>query len=248
MKKPSFSFFGVLSTACLLAGCGASRLSNVGEPPEMSQIQDPTLINGYQPISMPMPFPEPERQSVNSLWQTGSRAFFKDQRANRVGDVIRVIVDLNRTNKVDTKHQYKSEPSTSSSANNLFGFESKFPSILPKAVKPGSLLNLSSKVDNKGTSFIERTDNLELKIGATIIQILPNGNLVIQGRQEVLMETELRIVEIRGVIRREDIASDNTIPYSKIAEARIAYGGRGTLTDMNTMPWGQQVLNKIMPW
>lgn len=236
-------------SSCMLSGCNlATKLSNVGDPPDMSQIQDPTLVSSYRPVSMPMPTPEPERHSVNSLWQTGSRAFFKDQRANRVGDVITVIVDLNTKSKIDSTHTYNRTSKNQSNVNNFFGYESKFKNIFPSAVNPASLIDMTSNPNQTGTGKFERKDELDLKIGATIVQILPNGNLVIQGRQEILIQKDLRIVEVKGIIRREDIASNNTIPYSKIAEARIAYGGRGDVSDSYSVPWGQQVLNKILPW
>lgn len=250
MKKITpFRLSITILSSCLLSGCNlATKLSNVGDPPDMSQIQDPTLVSSYRPVSMPMPAPEPERHNVNSLWQTGSRAFFKDQRANRVGDVITVIVDFDTKNNIDANNTYNRTSKIQSGVNNFFGYESKFKNIFPPAVDPSNLINTVSNPSNTGNGKLNRNEKLDLKIGATIVQILPNGNLVIQGRQEILMQTELRIVEVKGIIRREDIASDNTIPYSKIAEARIAYGGRGDISDTLSVPWGQQALNKILPW
>lgn len=240
----------IILSSCTLTGCNlATRLSNVGDPPDMSQIQDPTLVNGYRPVSMPMPTPEPERHSVNSLWQTGSRAFFKDQRANRVGDVITVLVAFDTTSlNIDSNYTYNRTSKLNAGVSNFFGYESKLKNVFPPAVDPASLINTISNPNNAGTGKLQRKEKMDLKIGATIVQILPNGNLVIQGRQEILMQNELRIVEIKGIIRREDIASDNTVPYEKIAEARIAYGGKGDVTDSLSVPWGQQALNKILPW
>jgi flagellar L-ring protein precursor FlgH len=248
MKKSILLMTAFFMTTSL-SGCGlVSKLSNVGDPPDMSHIQNPTLAQDYRPVSMPMPQPEPERSNNNSLWQTGSRAFFKDQRANRVGDVITVLVALDDKAKIDSNNTYNRQAAHTSSLTNFLGLESKLPMFLPKAVNPTRLTNTNSNSQDTGRGLLDRKDTLDTKIGATIIQILPNGNLVIQGRQEILFGTELRVIDVRGVIRREDIASDNTIPYSKIAEARIAYGGRGDITDVSSVPWGQQVLNKILPW
>lgn len=248
MKKSTLLIVAFSMTTSL-SGCGlVSKLSNVGDPPDMSHIQDPTLAHDYRPVSMPMPQPEPERSNNNSLWQTGSRAFFKDQRANRVGDVITVLVTLNDKAKIDSNNTYNRQATHASNLTNFFGVESKLKTFLPKAVSPASLTNTGSNSQDTGRGLLDRKDTLDTKIGATIIQILPNGNLVIQGRQEILFETELRIIDVRGVIRREDVASDNTIPYSKIAEARIAYGGRGDITDVSSVPWGQQALNRVLPW
>ncbi|WP_032112802.1 flagellar basal body L-ring protein FlgH [Candidatus Paracaedibacter symbiosus] len=251
MKKTTLPILTMILSGCALSGCSGSlvaRMTNVGDPPDMSQTQNPTLMDGYRPVSMPMPYPEPELTNVNSLWQTGSRAFFKDQRANRVGDVITVLVDLNDKSKIDSNNTYNRNASHVSNVTNFLGFESKFSAIFPKAVNPANLTNTGSNSQDTGRGLLDRKDILELKIGATIIQVLPNGNLVIQGRQEILFETELRIVEVRGIIRREDIASNNTVPYEKISEARIAYGGRGDVSDVSSVPWGQQTLNRILPW
>lgn len=214
----------------------------------MSQIQDPTLVNGYRPVTMPMPATEPKRQNNNSLWQTGSRAFFKDQRANRVGDVITVLINIDDNGKIDSNNTYQRDATQTNGISNLFGLEARLPALLPKAVNSAALIGSTSKTKSVGKGSFDRKDSLSIKIGATIIQVLPNGNLVIQGRQEVLFETELRIIDVRGVIRREDITATNSISYSKIAEARISYGGRGDVSDVSSVPWGQQVLNKIMPW
>lgn len=240
----------VLSIGCL-SGCNVvQRMANIGDAPEKSQIQNPTLVEGYRPVSMPMPAPEPESQSVNSLWQTGSRAFFKDQRAGRVGDIITVNVNIAEENvKVDSTNTYNRNTTIQAGAPNLLGYESKLKHIFPKAaVDPSSLVSTNTNSQARGTGKLDRKDTLKLKVGATIIQILPNGNFVIEGRQEVLFSTDLRIVEVKGIIRREDIASDNSIAYSKISEARISYSNRGDATDVSSVPWGQQAINRIWPW
>lgn len=234
-----------------LSGCNiVQQMAYVGEVPEKSQIQDPTLVEDYHPVSMPMPTPEPQSQSVNSLWQTGSRAFFKDQRASRVGDIITIDVDMKEeTVKTDSTTTFDRGATNRSSMPNLLGYESKLKYIFPKAaVDPNNLINTNSATHQNGTGKLERKDTLKIKIAATIVQILPNGNLVIQGRQEVLFSRDLRIVEIKGIVRREDIASDNSIPYSKISEARISHTSKGDVSDMSTIPWGQQALTRIWPW
>ena len=245
--KPSYLF--VILGSTFLSGCNlAERLSNVGEPPEMSQIQDPTLVPSYQPVTMPMPLPESEQRTANSLWQTGSRAFFKDQRAGRVGDILTILVDINDQNKIDSTYNTSRATTNKANLNKFFGFESKLDKVFPKAVDPTNLVDLSSTPTVTGKGLQDRKDKLDLKVAAIITQVLPNGNLVVQGRQEVRITGELRLVEIKGIIRREDISSSNTINYSKIAEARISYGGRGDISDANSTPWGQQVTNKILPW
>jgi flagellar L-ring protein FlgH len=233
----------------LLSGCNlAQRLSTVGDPPQLSHIQDPTLVEGYQPVSMPMPFPEGHTRKVNSLWETGSRAFFKDQRAGRAGDVLTVIVDLNDVAKFDSNPKLERDAKYTMNVPNFFGYESKFQKIFPNAVTPTPLINTNSKPSVNSKATYDRKDTVSTKIAATIIQVLPNGNMVIQGRQEIRVQNEVRELEVHGIIRREDITSGNTIHHSKIAEARFSYGGRGDISDMTSQPWGYQVVEKILPW
>lgn len=248
MKHPLTPY--ILLSSSLLSGCNmAEKLSNVGEPPQLSQIQNPELVEGYEPVTMPMPEPEGQHNHINSLWQRGSRAFFKDQRAFRVGDVLTVRIDYTDTAKIDDKLETNRDLTSSSSITNLMGYEKYLPNIFPDTVDKTNLTNIGpNKTDLKGKGAKERKDTINLELAATIIQNLPNGNLVIQGRQDVRVSGELKTVEIRGIIRREDILSDNSITYDKVAEARISSVTKGEISDLNTTPWGQEVLNKVLPF
>ncbi|MCX7338503.1 MAG: flagellar basal body L-ring protein FlgH [Alphaproteobacteria bacterium] len=240
----------------LLSGCNlAEQLSTVGDPPPLSQIQDPTRVSGYQPISMPMPQPTllPGR-GQNSLWETGSRAFFKDQRANKVGDIVTVLVNIDQKESIEMTPNIQRTTSGNTTVTNALGLETQALKMLPKKQQgaPGvanpNWLNFNSNPSLTGSAKYNVADKMNFKVAASIIQILPNGNMVIQGRQEIRLVNEVREVQVLGIIRREDIASSNTIQGEKISELRISYGGRGELTDMQAFPWGQQVLNKVMPF
>jgi flagellar L-ring protein FlgH len=120
--------------------------------------------------------------------------------------------------------------------------------MLPKAVTASSLLSLSSGNNNTGTGQIKRNEAVTLSIGGVVTQVLPNGNLVIMARQELRVNSELRVLEVSGVVRPQDIASDNTVDHDRMAEARISYGGRGQLTNQQTPRWGQQMLDALLPF
>jgi flagellar L-ring protein precursor FlgH len=238
-----------LTTCLFLPGCFAGRmLAEVGDRPALSKIQDPTLADSYRPVSMPMPYPEKQHMKVNSLWETGSRAFFKDQRAGKVGDILTVLVDIDDKAKFDNTTNLQRQPTSTMNVTNVMGLEGQLKNLFPKAVTPTPFINTNSNSQLSGTGKYDRKDQIKLKVAVTIIQVLPNGNLVIQGRQEVSLFNEMRIVDIAGIVRREDIKSDNTVPYEKLAEARIGYGGQGDVTDTSTFPIAMQVLNKISPW
>jgi flagellar L-ring protein precursor FlgH len=243
----------VVSTS-LLVGCDGTldRLNNVGQAPKLSAIDDPTTKPGYKPVSMPMPTPEPIAYAPNSLWRAGSRTFFKDQRARRVGDLLTVRVTINDTAQV--ANETKLSRATTDAAN-VGGLPGAILSpILPSSVKPGNntgvapLINNNSTTTNDGNGSVNRSEQLTTNIAAMVTQILPNGNMVIEGKQEIRVNFEMRELIVAGVVRPADIASDNTIDSTKIAEARIAYGGKGQITDLQQERYGQQVVDVLMPF
>lgn len=236
---------------CLfLSACQmAERLSNVGEPPELSQIQDPTLVADYEPVTMPMPMTKRQTTRINSLWQSGARAFFKDQRACQVGDVLTVKIDLFEKIELDKDFQANRKTLDASNITNLFGYEEYLGNIFPSTVDKNKLTTVNSVANiNSMGNVKKREDTLKVELAATIIQILPNGNMVIEGRQDIRMSGELKTVDLKGIIRREDILSDNSITYDKVAEARISSVGKGEMSDLARVPWGQEVLDKVLPF
>ncbi len=130
----------------------------------------------------------------------------------------------------------------------VLGFETDFSQVLPDAVDPNNLVDFNSTTSNSGAGTVNRTEDIELKIAAVVTQVLPNGNLVIHGRQEMRVNFEVRELQVAGIIRREDITSTNTIKFDQIAEARIAYGGRGQITDVQQPRYGQQIFDIIFPF
>ena len=232
--------------ALALTGCGAlSRLSEVGRAPGMTPSADPTKEPGWRPITMPMPRRETTPNEANALWRPGSRAFFKDQRAAQVGDIVTVLVTMNDSANLSNATSASRTGAESAGMPNLFGMEA----LLPKTiVDPSKLLTSSSSNNNTGTGQIKRAEALTLRLAGVVTQVLPNGNLVISARQEVRVNSELRELQVTGVIRPQDIASDNTVLHDRMAEARIAYGGRGQLMDMQTPRWGQQIMDIVLPF
>ena len=232
-----------------LSGCATlDRLSQIGKEPDLHEIQNPVQELGYEPIILPMPKEETVASSANSLWQNGARAFFKDQRASGVGDILTVEIEIADSATIANTTERKRDSTEDLAATSLFGYEQAFGTILPEAVDPTDLVDLSTDSDHKGVGTIDRSETVSLKVAALITQVLPNGNMVIQGRQEVRINFEVRELLVHGVVRPEDIASDNTIDYEKIAEARIAYGGRGQLSDVQQPRYGTQLLDVIYPF
>ncbi len=249
-----------------LPGCNlAERFSTIGEPPQLTQIKDPRDVPGYEPVHLPMPdATKLAERSSNSLWQTGSRAFFKDQRACKVGDVLTLEVNIDRKQNMQMSPDIEQTNSMATTVTEVMGqalpIQRRIARLLPgkqnndamnlstSGVKPGTWASTSSNPIHKATATYDVQDKMQFNMAAIIIQILPNGNMVVQGREEVRLVNELREIEIKGIVRREDISSNNTVASQKIAQLRISYGGRGDLSDAQSAPWGQQYLNKLLPF
>jgi flagellar L-ring protein precursor FlgH len=240
--------FSVVFVPLMLAGCGAfTRLSEVGAPPRMSPIVDPTKAPGYRPVSLPMPAPASAPLVADSLWRTGSRAFFKDQRAAVVGDLVTVLVNIADTAALQNKTSAVRNSSENMGVPDLLGLQSSIPKIFGGS-SAASLVSTTSADNNTGTAAITRNESVTLRLAGVVTQVLPNGNLVVVARQEMRVNSELRELTVSGVIRPEDIASDNTITHDRMAEARISYGGRGDLTYVQSPPYGQQILDAVKPF
>ena len=236
----------VVALAALNGGCSAiDRLVSVGEKPKLAAIENPTAKPGYKPVQMPMPTPQPASYSPNSLWRNGSRAFFKDQRAQQVGDILTVAVKITDKAEFANESQRSRKNNENSQIDSFFG-KTKLP-ILNKDL-PVNLLTADSTASSDGKGSINREETLQTNVAAVVTQVLPNGNLVIEGKQEVRVNYELRELIVAGIVRPEDIQSDNTIDSTKIAEARIAYGGRGQITDVQQPRYGQQVMDIVLPF
>jgi flagellar L-ring protein FlgH len=235
------------SLAVLLANCSSlDRLRNIGEQPNLEAIQNPTTRAGYKPVQMPMPAPQPAIYQPNSLWRTGSRAFFKDQRANQIGDILTVQIKITDRAQFENETQRSRKNLENSGVDNFIG--SKAISATSAFAPPFRILTADSNGSSEGKGSIDRKEELLTNLAAVVTQVLPNGNLVIEGKQEIRVNFEVRELIVAGIVRPEDIQSDNTIESTKIAEARIAYGGRGQITDVQQPRYGQQVLDVLLPF
>ncbi len=242
----------IISTALVLSLSACSsieRLSRVGETPEFSRIENPQDKRGYKPVSMPMPEPEVATREMNSLWSSNRSAFFEDQRAKDIGDILTVTIDMENEAEMESTSSRSRSAGENAGINNLAGFEDTLSSkLLPDGANLATLLDLNSTSNNNNTGSTESEDELTLRVAAVVSQILPNGNMVITGRQEVRVNYEKRILEVAGVIRPEDIGIDNSIAHDKIAEARIGYGGKGYISDVQKPRLGQEILDIFMPY
>ena len=237
----------MLTIIGVTSGCsGIDRLSQIGEQPRLSAIENPTTQPGYKPVQMPMPKPETVSYNPNSLWRNGSRSFFKDQRAHQIGDLLTVTVNIT------DQANFANETQRSRTATEDSGITAFLGSALlgsnSRTALPGRFLTADSASGTDGKGSIVRQETLQTNVAAIVTQVLPNGNLVVEGKQEIRVNYEKRELIVAGIVRPEDIQSDNTIDSSKIAQARIAYGGHGEISDIQQPRYGSQVMDVLLPF
>ncbi len=247
----------ILPVAAILAlGTGVSgcsnlmRLTEVGSEPSLSEYKNPTQAPGYEPVSLPMPAPYVPADNPNSLWRPGAKAFFKDIRAKDVGDILTVRLKLNDKAKLENKTKRGRDDSEKQETNILLGYEASFNHIFGNdaVAQGGTMFDFGTKMDTEGDGEIDRSEEIELTVAAVVTQKLPNGALAIMARQEVRVNYELREMLVTGVVRAQDIDADNSVSHEKIAEMQVAYGGRGTLSDLQQPRWGTQVWDILFPF
>ena len=247
LSRPTVLLTLALSLA--LGGCNAlTRLSEVGSPPAFTTVSNPAVLHENQPVVMPMPEPVRVAHHPNSLWRPGSRHFLKDQRAAEVGDLVTVVIQIADSAEISNSTNRSRAASEDASLNNLLGYEQALDHLFPQEIDNIDLVDADSASNTTGQGAVNRDEEINLRVAAVVTQVLPNGNMVIAGRQEVRVNFELRQLQVAGVIRPEDITSTNTVGFDQIAEARIAYGGRGTISDVQAPRYGQEIYDIFWPF
>jgi flagellar L-ring protein precursor FlgH len=254
-----------LIAACALSvtACAATdRLAQVGRTPDMSPIDNTAATMGV-PYSAGRNGIEQSRTiaelqalaaahnrqaNPNSLWRSGSKSFFGDPRASQVGDILTVSIDIADRAQVNNQTARSRTTAEDSDLTNFFGGEAALDQFLNDAVDPASLASFGSSSSLQGAGSVNRSETIEMTAAAIVVEVLWNGNMVVHGRQEVRINNEVRELLISGIVRPQDIAPDNTIEHTKIAEARISYGGRGHISEMQRPPIGQEIYNILWPF
>lgn len=238
-----------------LAGCSSDPFK---QDPNITDIS----LNGQtmpemQFVSVPMPPPKtpriPDRAEKSSLWAPGSGGFFADQRASQVGDILTIVIEIKDEASLSNASTRTRSGGGTLGYPKFFGYGNKLDNILPDVGEDDlpegqDIVDVTSQISALGRGSINRDEQISLKVAAMVVQQLPNGNLVIAGRQEVKVNSELRELRVAGIIRPQDVQTNNTIPYEKMAEARITYGGRGQISRQQKSGYGEGALNIILPF
>ncbi len=239
----------------LLSSCGAAgRLQNVGKAPRFSA-PEPVAVVAVEPsLARPVaggvavPLAPPAAAPSASLFRAGAGDLFRDQRAARVGDVLTIRINVADRAIVDNATSRERSGSENAGLAQLLGLNTLLQRVLPGEPDTGNLVEANSRSRSGGSGNTARSETINMTVAAVVTDVLPNGNFLIRGRQEMRVNFELRELVVTGMIRPQDIGRDNSIQHSQIAEARIAYGGRGQITDAQQARWGQQIYDALFPF
>lgn len=262
---------GLLGALTALAGCNG-QLDHLGREPTFSPVAetrepiDPSLpsaptafpiqtsgIGGPQPVALARAHAAsygriPRGETPASLWNSGPNSLFGDRRARTIGDILTILIDINDEAELNNTTTRNRTGSDSVTVPNLYGLERLADTILPGANALNPAVTAETAAATTGTGQVAREEEISLRIAATVVDVLPNGHLVITGSQEVRVNFELRDLQIAGIIRPEDITRQNTVTLDKVANARVAYGGRGIINDLQQPRIGRQMVDMLSPF
>jgi len=244
---PCFQKYVLWTLVGVVAGCG--RMDHIGKPPSFT----PTK-NAREEVAMLDPGLPVQSANNNvpfgqaSLWSAGKRSLLGDRRAARRGDIMTVVIEIDEEARISNATQRSRNGSEDLAIPDLFGLPQRANPDLPNGATLDPAVGIESRSRSGGDGSVRRSEELTLRVAATVMRVLPNGVLEIQGSQEVRVNFELRELLVTGFVRPEDISRQNEITYDKIAAARISYGGRGQITDVQQPRIGQQVLDAILPF
>jgi flagellar L-ring protein precursor FlgH len=236
--------------ATVAVGCSSAKsVLDVGKEPTLSPVgsgikQPPLTPAAYSPAHPVVQPPQAPHYST-SLWNSRGADLFRDRRARRLGDILTVTISIKDKATLDNRSKRTRD------ASHGLGFDLAYDidAIGAKTAGKGAgTTGLKSNTASDGKGEIERSESIDLRLAAVVSDVLPNGNLLIQGSQEVRVNYELRVLTFTGVVNIADIKADNTIPYERIAEARISYGGRGRSMEVQQPAWGHQLIDKYSPF
>lgn len=252
--KPAPLLTLTLIAATGFAGC--AKYSEHRDPQLSGMVLDAGTMPEAASIRVPQPAPTParvpQRAEAASLWRTDAQGFFEDNRANAVGDILTVVIEIDDEAQLENESQRSRSSGNEVDGSTFLGYESRIDRVMPgldaEDLPSGALVDLSSNSASRGAGSIERNERIRLRVAAMVLQELAGGNLVIAGRQEVRVNNELRELRIAGIIRKVDVDMTNSIPYDRIAEARISYGGKGQLSRVQQPRYGEDALDVILPY
>jgi len=232
----------------VLALSGCARLEDIGKAPEFTPLNNSEERRAMISPSLPLETNPAAPITEASLWSGSRRSLLGDRRAVRQGDILTVVVEIDEEAEISNASERSRAGSESLGIPSLFGLPQRLDERLPNGATSADAVSINSASSSSGDGSVRRNEKLTLRVAATIVDVLPNGVLAISGSQELRVNYEMRELLVSGYVRPEDISRQNEITYDKIASARVSYGGRGQISDVQQPRVGQQVLDVILPF
>ncbi|MFN3644492.1 MAG: flagellar basal body L-ring protein FlgH [Gemmobacter sp.] len=238
----------VLTAALILLAAGCGRLGDVGRAPAFSPLEGTNLHHAM--YSAPLPtLDDGRRPAVDaSLWSASSSSLLGDRRAARRGDILTVVIEIDDRAEISNSTGRTREGRTRMGFPQFFGLPQRLDADLPAGASSAEAVDLTGRSSFSGDGNVRRKERLELRVAATVVDELPNGVLRIEGQQEVRVNNEIRELIVTGFVRPADVTRQNEVTYDKIAGARISYGGRGQISDVQQPRYGQQIADIVLPF
>ncbi len=229
-----------------LSACG--RLGQIGQAPELTSPSAGNEVFAMNVAPIPVAGDVPDRADGASLWTAGRASLLGDRRASARGDILTVVIEIDDSAEFQNSSERERSGSEQMGIPNLFGLPQRADGLLTRGGSLGEAVEIDSSSRSAGEGSTRRNEELTLRVAATITEVLQNGVLRIEGSQEVRVNNEVRELLVTGYVRPEDISRQNSIVYDRIAAARISYGGRGLITDVQRPRYGQEVVDTILPF
>ncbi|TBX28512.1 flagellar L-ring protein FlgH [Roseovarius sp. JS7-11] len=246
MTLPRLILLVVFLAPVAIAGCG--RLAEVGRRPDFQPTTDGNQYYAMSTEPLPAALEEDGPVRGASLWSGGRQSLLGDRRAGQRGDILTVVIEIDESAEISNATNRSRSGSEQMGVPQLFGIPQRIDGDLPEGASMANAVELSGAGQSAGQGSVRRNEALALRIAATVVEVLPNGVLRIEGAQEVRVNFELRELLVTGYVRPADISRQNEITYDRIANARISYGGRGQITDVQQPRYGQQIADIVLPF
>ncbi|MEO0939509.1 MAG: flagellar basal body L-ring protein FlgH [Pseudomonadota bacterium] len=230
----------------LLSACG--RTDHLGKPPSFTAPTETPEHRAMLTPGLPMTLEREMPVREASLWSGSRQSLLGDRRAITRGDILTVVIEIDERAEISNSTGRSRSSGESLGVPQLAGIPQRIDRRLPDGASASELVSINSQSSSTGDGSVKRKEKLTLRVAATVVDVLPNGVLSISGAQELRVNFELRELLVSGFVRPEDISRQNEITYDKIASARVSYGGRGQITDVQQPRYGQQVLDLILPF
>lgn len=229
-----------------LAGC--ARTGHLGKAPDFSPEVDSREKAAMLSPGFPVSLERGQAAEFSSLWSGNRQSLLGDRRAMQRGDILTVVVEIDEEAEISNRTSRSRNSSENMGVPQLLGIPQRLDQELPDGASLADAVGLDSTSQSTGQGSVRRNEQLTLRVAATIVDVLPNGVLSIAGSQEVRVNFEMRELLVSGFVRPEDISRQNEVTYDKIASARISYGGRGQISDVQQPRYGQQILDMVLPF